>query len=434
MLTIKMLGITFILGDNMKNNIRFDISDYLIHFFRDVDLQGNNYIHFPEYCGFNNLAHSYYLDACFLLRCAIRHCKISASWSFRGGVRTIYGESPAVCFTDMPVSAFVKTSVDRLKMGENIGLYALILPKTDMFNIGARPVIYGLDGFGSVLPSGTGGGKRIINTSLLPLNEQYRYVTYVPGSIDWTHEREWRWPFRGHMDDYEAEIAEDGCHSDFNDTPGLELEYANLKGAGVIVPNNNDIKFILNDLLTLIDRKVLSREAFTFIVSTENLSSYTDIVDPASLSNYINSNLLDIDKFFNLPDTVINDYVRDVKNIISSELACYSPSKNSHAQEFGRAWVWLLDNKSDLTRALLESGLVEVSKEGRYLLDLGYGVSNNLTLSQQEEFAQIVAQKLHAMYNVSCSYFSVLNSDFYDAIPSYAGFHDETHEFFNSTL
>lgn len=418
----------------MKNNIRFDLSDYLIHFFRDVDLQGKNYIHFPEHCGFNNLAHSDYLDARFLLRCAIRHCKISASWSFRGAVRTIYGESPAVCFTDMPVSAFVKTSVDRLSMGENIGLYALLLPKADMFNVGARPVIYGLDGFGSILPSGYGGGKRIINSSLLPLNEQYRYVTYVPGSIDWTHEREWRWPFRGEMDDYEAEIKEDGRHSDFENTPGLELEYVNLKGAGVIVPNNHDVKHILNDLLTLIDRNILSRNSFTFIISTENLSSYTDIVDPASLSDYINQNLLDIDKFFNFPEPVVDKFGHDVGNIISSELAKYLPSCSSHSQEFGRAWVWLLDNKSDLTRSLLEYDIVEVSKEGRYLLDLGYRVLNNLNLSQQEEFARIVAKELNRKYGVLCSYFSVLNSESYDDIPSYAGYHDEAHEFFNSTL
>jgi hypothetical protein len=418
----------------MKNNIRFDLSDYLIHFFRDVDLQGQNYIHFPDHCGFNNLAHSDYLDARFLLRCAIRHCKISASWSFRGAVRTIYGESPAVCFTDMPVSAFMKTSVDRLSMGENIGLYALLLPKDDMFNIGARPVIYGLDGFCYSLPSGHGGGKRIINSKLLPLNEQYRYVTYAPGSVDWTHEREWRWPFRGEMHDYEAEIEEDGRHSDFENTPGIELEHANINGAGVIVPNNNDVKYILNDLLTLIDRNVLSRGTFTFIISTENIPSYKDIIDPISFSHCINQNLLDINKFFNYSQSVVDTFGRDVASIISSELAKYLPSCISHPQEYGKAWVWLLDNKSDLTRALLEYGIVEVSKEGRYLLDLGYRALNNLNLSQQEEFARIVAKELSKKYGALCSYFSVLNSESYDAIPSYAGFHDETHDFFNSTL
>lgn len=418
----------------MKNNIRFDLSDYLIHFYRDVDLRGKNYIHFPEHCGFNNLAHSDYLDARFLLRCAIRHSKISASWSFRGGVRTIYGESPAVCFTDMPISAFVKTSADRLSKGENIGLYALLLPKADMFNIGARPVIYGLDGFGLSLPSGYGGNKRIIAPGLLPLNEQYRYVTYAPGSIDWTHEREWRWPFRGNMDDYETEIKEDGRHSDFNNTPGLELEYVNLKGAGVIVPNNHDVKYILNDLLTLIDRKLLSRDSFTFIISTENLSSYLDIVDPASLSHYINQNLLNIDEFFNLSQPVVDKFGCDVNTIISSELKKYLSNCNSHNREIGRAWVWLLDNKSELTRALLEYGSVSVSKEGRYLLDLGCRALINLNLSQQEEFARIVAKELNQKYGVLCSYFSVINSGSYDDIPSYAGYHDEKHEFFNSTL
>lgn len=38
----------------MKNNIRFDLFDYLIYFFWDVDLEIGSYIYLFEYCGFNN--------------------------------------------------------------------------------------------------------------------------------------------------------------------------------------------------------------------------------------------------------------------------------------------------------------------------------------------------------------------------------------------
>lgn len=66
-----------------------------------------------------------------------------------------------------------------------------------MFNYGARPVIYGLDQHNNARCSQGRYGERILDETALPLIEQYRYVTYVPGKIDWTHEREWRWPYRG---------------------------------------------------------------------------------------------------------------------------------------------------------------------------------------------------------------------------------------------
>ena len=48
---------------------------------------------------------------------------------------------------------------------------------------------------------------------MLSLNEQFRYVTYSPTGrwrVDWTHEREWRWPYPGELADYEAEIEKYG--------------------------------------------------------------------------------------------------------------------------------------------------------------------------------------------------------------------------------
>ncbi|EAQ3048439.1 TPA: cytoplasmic protein, partial [Salmonella enterica subsp. enterica serovar Typhimurium] len=46
----------------MKNNIRFDLSDYLIHFFRDVNLETGSHIYLPEHCGFNNQHHACFID------------------------------------------------------------------------------------------------------------------------------------------------------------------------------------------------------------------------------------------------------------------------------------------------------------------------------------------------------------------------------------
>ena len=92
----------------MQNNERFDLSDYLIHFFRDVDLESGSYIHFPEYLGFNNICEDLKCSALFLMRCTLRNHKLVASWSYRNGKRSIYGYDPAICFTDMPLAAFYK--------------------------------------------------------------------------------------------------------------------------------------------------------------------------------------------------------------------------------------------------------------------------------------------------------------------------------------
>ncbi|EIZ4724647.1 cytoplasmic protein, partial [Salmonella enterica subsp. enterica serovar Heidelberg] len=147
----------------MKNNIRFDLSDYLIHFFRDVNLETGSHIYLPEHCGFNNQHHACFIDAKYLLRLSLRSHKIFSSWSYRNGQRTVYGDSPVVCFTDMPIAAYLETGVRRIERNEKIGLYAIVLPKEQMFNYGARPVIYGLDQHNNARCSQGRYGERILD-------------------------------------------------------------------------------------------------------------------------------------------------------------------------------------------------------------------------------------------------------------------------------
>ncbi|MGK7547694.1 DUF4427 domain-containing protein, partial [Salmonella enterica] len=53
-------------------------------------------------------------------------------------------------------------------------------------------------------------GEGILEGTARPLIEQYRYVTYVPGKIDWTHEREWRGPYGGGINNCRNHIKEYG--------------------------------------------------------------------------------------------------------------------------------------------------------------------------------------------------------------------------------
>ncbi|HHF3026182.1 TPA: DUF4427 domain-containing protein [Vibrio diabolicus] len=419
----------------MKNNIRFDLSDYLIHFFRDVDQESNNYILFPEHAGFNNINHSIKLDALFLMRCALRHYKLCASWSYRNGVRTIYGSSPAVCFTDMPLAAFIQTSNERLKRGENIGQYALMLPKNVMFSAGARPVIYALSSEDIKLAYSKNAEDRIIDTLQLPLDEQYRYVTYNPSiarPIDWTHEREWRWPFRGDVSHFNCERFDIGDYEDLEGLPGLQLEDVGIIGAGVIVHGSEDVRKVLYDILTLVDKGIASSHAFKFILQTTKLKSHMDVLEPKALSDFINENIIDLSPYFNVNECNAKKISNEVDCIVKDEISKVTSCDESFGSEFGQSWVWLVDNHSDLTRALIAADRVHVTKEGRYLMELDS--ISEYPLRKQELICQKVAKRLSNKYSLSCDYFSVLGKCDYDEVPFYTSFTDENHEFYNSTL
>lgn len=120
---------------------------------------------------------------------------IRASWAFRKGKPTIYGPRAAVCFTEMPLHALVDYAKRRRET--DVGCYAVGLLKSEVFEAGGRPVIYGLstripelDRTGRVWP------RKLDPSCGIAEQEQYRYVSTTlsgPRRIDWTHEREWRW-------------------------------------------------------------------------------------------------------------------------------------------------------------------------------------------------------------------------------------------------
>lgn len=415
-----------------RNNIRFDLSDYLIHFFRDVDLNSNSFIHLPEYCGFNNNHHHSAIDAKYLLRLSLRHYKLFASWSYRNGVRTIYGYDPAVCFTDMPISAYLQSGTDRLLKSEKIGLYALALPKSNMFSAGARPVIYALDGSSRITYQHGNGDERIINEVLLPLVEQYRYVTYAPGVIDWSHEREWRWPYRGDVTEYLSEIETDGIVEDIEKTPCLNLKNVELSECGVIVQFNADVKEITHDILTLIDQGVTHQKTFKFIISVEKLNSFDSILHPHELVEHINSNAIIFDDFFDIPSERIKCYAREINGYIDGLYSNEDYFTDTYGSEFGNAWVWIHDNQNEVTRALIQGGLVSVNNEGKYLLkiDLSWDC---WPLRKKEELAKYVSTWLRNRFNLESCYFSVLGSNNCNDFPNYNDKLDINHPYYNNT-
>lgn len=414
----------------IKNTTRYDLSDYLIHFFRNVKIDGASAPIVPESMGFSNINEDVNWSAIFMLRCAIRHRHLWATWSYRNGRRTIYGPAPAVCFTEMPLAAFLEAGKARENRGEAMSPYALVFPKAGLFDLGANPVIYGLDERSARLPMGTHGEARIIDEALLPKREQYRYVAFNPsknGTLDWSHEREWRWPFRGSIEAFEKEIEELGVVDCPTDIPGLNISSRNCSGMGVVVRTVEEASWVASDILTLVDRGVIHQHYYRFIMSADSLPSLEYIRSPEAASQAINDAMIDLDPFYSLSEKLMDEMESRFTDLA---LKVDSSKSIEPIQERGKAWLWLLDNTHDLTRSLMASGRVSVSTDGRYLAKLPE-FSNKRDLRQLESMAEALARLVAEEFGVECGYFSVLGSDDYNEVPFYNGDYLDNRMFYN---
>ncbi|WP_339443028.1 DUF4427 domain-containing protein [Pseudomonas hunanensis] len=413
----------------MLNNIRFDLSDYLIHFFRDVDQCSSEGILFPEHVRFNNVVESSVLDSLFLMRCALRHNKIFATWSYRNERPTIYGRSPAVCFTDMPLAAFVQASNERQARGENVGRYAFMIPKTAMFSIGARPVIYGLSQ--DARERRDTHCFRVLEADVLPIGEQYRYVAYSIGdvrTIDWTHEREWRWCYQGD----ESHFAPDGeLVETLAEMPGLSLGNSGITGMGVLVQEREDVPKIVYDILTLVDAGIISQSMISFVIPLCDVEQHGAIQDPSRVSDLINAHSIDLSDYFSISEARVDEINNEVDCIIRSITMSVGDESIERGEGGGKSWVWLPDNTSDLVRALIASDRLIVSTEGRYLLDISS--FDSVPYGLEEHYCKCVALGLATEFEVNATYFTVQGSESCDGIPYYMGLDDLDHPFYNCT-
>jgi hypothetical protein len=414
-----------------KNTKRFDLSDYLIHFFRAVKIDGDSTPDTPEDMGFGNIFEDTEWPAIFTLRCAIRHSLLLATWSYRNGVRTIYGPRPAVCFTEMPLAAFLESSAAREERGEAMSTYALVFRKSAMFRYGANPVIYGLSDRNAQLPSGNDGKERIIEESLLPTPEQYRYVTFrpdLPRAIDWTHEREWRWPYRKSLDAYEKTLDEFGVVSEITEMPHMDISLDVCKGMGVVVKSKKEVSWVASDILTLVDRGRIDSDHYEFILCAELLTP-TTLREPAEVTKAIEGALIDLAPYFATPDEMAADIDKRFSKLATA-IAAHPPQEEGKFEEFGRAWLWIVDNTSELARALIKSGRITVSNEGRYLAEIPE-FEKGLTLSQLESMISSLAEQVDNEFNVECGYFSVRDSLDMNDVPFYCDDFLDNRHFYN---
>lgn len=201
---------------------RLDLSDWIIHFVHDKSTEERpDWIVNPCGYGFGedgqedvdehimaseweaeNMDFSYKesdkLTAFEVLKLILSMGYIRAGFSYRKQRKTIYGNRPSICFTEMPLHALIQYSKNRSN-SNFLSSYAIAFPREELFKFGARNVIYGLTNEHREAeepdPYYDRWHRNLAQSCGLGLHEQYRYV-YTKISdykrIDWSHEREWR--------------------------------------------------------------------------------------------------------------------------------------------------------------------------------------------------------------------------------------------------
>lgn len=269
-----------------------------------------------------------------------------------------------------------------------------------------------------------------MDSSMLPEREQYRYVTYNPTSqwpVDWSHEREWRWPYRGNISHIEKALKEYGMVDDAMDIPGLDFYLKNINGMGVVVKSDEQAMWVVHDILMLIDRKIINRAKYSFVLASDNLPPSIDLRSPNAISTAISKSLIDLDPFFSYSKSELQKLSNKFSDLVKKIEGSYS-KKNQ--LESGGCWLWVLDNTSKIVRALIDCDRIVVSESGKYLVKL-LEYDSSRDLRQREEMTQDIAKLFQKEFEVECGYFSVLNSENPDDVPFYNDDHLDNHMYYN---
>ncbi|HTS18033.1 MAG TPA: hypothetical protein VMP11_10710 [Verrucomicrobiae bacterium] len=393
--------------------MRTDMSDWVIHFVHRknpdndaviYDKQGDgDYI--PFHADLERSSHfdlwrikdeeqelSFEADAFSVLLRIIDDGHIRAGWSMRGGQPTIYGPRPACCFTEMPLYALLNYARERSD-NQAVDVYGVAILKSELFEAGGRPVIYGLSGIHREIPAKERWPRMLHSSCGIAESEQYRYVAMNLGSdrrIDWSHEREWRW----------ADV-QDRC-----DCPGLSVwlqdDAVRFSRAVVIVRTRDEAERVLDEIAQRIDAKShnydyqynrVALQSTRVLVLDEALkeagrSEFTLRLDDMPLQELKVAVPV-------VPDTATVERVRaalEKAKIAADDAATSNPHRGD---VFGFAYLKVDDSRSPIVQAMLR--LKEVEPIG----GIGYRLSNigrkaTGTLGQAEaamEAAQAVLEK-----------------------------------------
>ncbi|WP_456311574.1 hypothetical protein [Pseudomonas shirazensis] len=294
---------------------------------------------------------------------------IRSGWSFRKSKPTIYGPKAATCFTEMPLYALIEYSKTRNSQS-SIEPYGIAFLKNELYNAGARPVIYGLSGKHLESKKGEanfGIGLRTLSSECgIGIREMYRYVytnLSAGRNVTWMHEREWRW----------ADVDET---NEFAGLPFYALnDFIKFNRLIIIVKTKKESEEIIEYLMHLIhsgstdfareyDIKLIER---THVLALEELDSL--VKDPLK----VNLDDLPLNSVPRLPKIIVpKEILEKVKTAIEcASTICYKESEKDYEAHgdydvSGFCHIVTYDVKSEITQALIDLDIAHSYGKGSY--------------------------------------------------------------------
>jgi hypothetical protein len=376
---------------------------WLAHFFREIDLETERGFIWPEYQVRGCWTDETRLSPNYMLRHALRIGRLYATWACRGGRPTVVGSRPVVSFFEFNGDALNSVLATQRVADPHSAPYAIVVPLEGARRMGAKPTIC-ID---------TDGHAR----SGLPIfdaAEQYRIPPLRDDPPSAIRGVEWRWPLN------EPQWAGSGpfdCPNTSYDILGLDLHDHRLQGQGVIVGKQSEIRPVLYDILTKVDRRDVLPTHFKFVATFSDFKHRTKKQEPGrGFAEVIAERSVSLGEFFDTPIVTVKRVLRELNDLMRDiELNAPPPQEG----EYGGCWLWIIDNFHPLTRALVKAGALKVNDAGKYLVRLpGW---DGYSLRQREHMTQELARRVEVTYRVKCTYFSVFNDDHPDARPTYYG-------------
>lgn len=396
----------------MPKKIDMTITPRIAHYFRDVDLIGNSCPEFvPEGVPLNCQNDDDKWSAGFLLRVAVRFRHLWATFGIREGKRAIHGSQPAVCFTTFNLADLVAVRDGLRPNNEAATQYALTFPKNIAEKGGIRPF--------APWPNGQ---TNLHDKTALKLEgrkdvqNQFRCVSAednLPDQLNWSSE--WRWHYPGNYDRCIDKIEMDGVEG--NTIPGLKLCQKKWSGIGVVVPNLVAARKLQHDILSLIDRGIVSESHFDHILVCDMLPANIGDLGEEDMRIAFSKACFDFKSCIAI--STLEAYVSSLE-FSSRLLILESSTPNKTVMEKGGCWLWFEDNTHRYVRALIKTGRVKVNGQGRYLASLDE-LDPDRDLRERQDITVELSKQLQERFGIRSSYFAALDSQCPDDFPTYCG-------------
>lgn len=396
----------------MPKKIDLRTTPRIAHYFRDVDLTGKSCPEFvPEGFPLNCQNDDDQWSAGFLLRVALRFRHLWATFGIRGGKRTIHGPQPAVCFTNFNLADLIAVRDGLRPKNEAATQYALTFPIKIAEKGGIWPFAHWPNGQANLqngVASELEGRKDVQN--------KFRYVGAEENlSNQFNGGSEWRWHYPGNYGRCVDKIEMDGVED--NTIPGLKLSQKKWSGIGVVVPNLAAARKVQYDILSLIDRGVVSETHFDHILVCDMLPASIDDLSEEDMRIAFSKACFDFKSCMavsNLEASVSSlDFSSRVEMLESATL-------KKPWTEGGGCWLWFEDNTHRYVRALIKADRVKANNKGRYLASLGE-LDPHRDLRERQGITIELSKQLQERFGIRSSYFAVLDSQCPNDVPSYCG-------------